>query len=72
MTYLIIADYPYNTTKNFFEEEPTGEYTEKYVEFPSNRLLQQRCYEISDYDEIVSKEGRISINYKIIKQVWLK
>ena len=72
MNYLIIADYPYDTTKKFFEKEPDGQETERFINFQSNRLLQQRCYLIKDYKKITDEKGRISYKYNIIERIWLK
>lgn len=61
MKYIVITDYPYFTTKKFFEElQPAIDYIPE-----TKNLLNSRIYTLSSYSETLNKEGEAHINYGV-------
>ncbi len=61
MKYIVITDYPYYTSKKFFEELSQASEFKPEVK----KLLNSRIYTLTSYSETLNKEGEVHVNYGV-------
>lgn len=61
MKYIVITDYPYFTTKKFFED------VQEAVDYipDINKLLNSRIYTLTSYSETLNKDNEVHVNYGV-------